>query len=279
VLAVSRSVDTLPRRLAGVQRKGAAMEADWGQYMLDLDGQPGSCVIDLAWAENGPDEARPVCSLLRVPLSEPGEEGLGDDEEVDRIREIEDEIIEVIEDKLGMVMVATVRGAGAIDYWFYGATDRSDEMLDAAAEAFEGYEVEGGAQDDPEWRQYFDALYPDRHGMRQIGDQRVLIALAEAGDKCDVPRDIEHLAYFPSRDMAEGFAAKVKEEGFRLDGVKEVEEPDADSVAEGPQWQVEFANQSSAELMEIIPVTAHLEDLADECGGKYDGWQSAVVTE
>jgi regulator of RNase E activity RraB len=253
------------------------MESDWGQYMLDLDGQPGSCVVDLAWAEAGPDESLPVCTLLRIPFAEAGEGGLGGDEEVDRIRAVEDVLLETVQDELGLVMVATVRGGGAMDYWFYGATDRSEELLDAAASAFEGYEVEGGSQEDPEWKQYFDALFPDRHGMRQIGDQRVLLALMEAGDQSEVPRAIEHLAVFATKDCAEGFAAKVKEEGFRVDGVSEVSAEEGEEVDEDAKWKVEFANQSAAELGDIMPVTAHLEDLAEECGGCYDGWQTAVV--
>lgn len=257
------------------------MESDWAQYMVDLNGQPGSCVVDLGWAEEGPDESRPVCSLLRVPLAEPGDDGLGTEEEIDRLHAIEDETLDSVLDRLGLVMVATVRGAGAIDYWFYGPTDRAEELLDAAAEAFEGYEVEGGSQEDAEWKQYFEALYPDRHGMRQIGDQRVLVALAEAGDKSEVPRDIEHVALFPSKQTAEGFAAKVGEEGFRIDRVEEVEQDPEEGAdndeADGPRWCVEFANESAAELADILPVTAHLEDLADECGGAYDGWQTAVM--
>lgn len=260
------------------------MESDWAQYFFQLEDQPASCLIDLAHAELAPDQERPVCTLLRVPLQTPGEDGMGEQDEVERLRVFEDRFLVETAARMGLVMVASVRGGGQMDFWFYGPTDRAEELLDAAAAVLEGYEVMGGSQDDPEWEQYLTVLYPDRDAQRQIGDSRVLMSLMEAGDDGHVPRPIEHLAVFATREQADAFAAKVAEQGFRVDDVRTMadegdeEEGDAEQGESDAGWAVEFCNQSKADLESILPVTTLLEQLAESCGGAYDGWQTSVIT-
>lgn len=262
------------------------MESDWAQYFFQIDDQPASCLIDLAHAEMAPDQERPVCTLLRVPLLTPGDDGMGEQEEMERLRVFEDRFLVETAARMGLVMVASVRGGGQMDFWFYGPTDRAEEMLDAAAAVLEGYEVQGGSQEDPEWEQYLSVLYPDREAQRQIGDSRVLMSLLEAGDDGHVPRPIEHLAVFATREQADRFAAKLTEQGFRVDEVRAMaeegeggEDDDEESGESDAGWAVEFCNQSKADLESILPVTSLLEELAESCGGAYDGWQTTVITE
>lgn len=260
------------------------MESDWAQYFFQIEEQPASCLIDLAYAESAPDQERPVCTLLRVPLQSPGEDGMGEQEEMERLRAFEDRFLLETAARMGLVMVASVRGGGQLDFWFYGPTDRAEDLLDASAGVLEGYEVQGGSQDDPEWEQYLSVLYPDRDVQRQIGDSRVLMSLLEAGDDGHVPRPIEHLAVFATRAQADEFAAKVAEMGFRVDEVRELETEapadaeDDDQEESGTGWGVEFCNESKADLESILPVTTHLEGLAESCGGAYDGWETSVVS-
>lgn len=257
-------------------------DADWGQYMLDLDGQPGSCIIDLAWAERGPQEELGACALVRVPFNTPEESGLGEESEVMALREAEEPWVEQLRNELGAVLVATVRGGGQLDYWFY-APESNDELdqrlLDSAAAAFDGHTVEGGSQSDPEWTHYFEALMPDEQGLRQVGDLRVIMALAEAGDDGETPRDIEHAALFPDREAADKFVEKIKEDGFRVDGVDQTEAEPEDGGDPVTVWMVQFSNHSDVNPQTITPVTWGLETLAAECGGQYDGWQTSVITQ
>lgn len=251
------------------------MNAHWAQYMLNVEGQPASCVIDLSYGETGRDEELPVCTLVRVPFQTASDDGFGDADEVERLHEFEDQTLTPAAATLGLVLVATVRGGGQLDFWFYGPADHAEELLDAAADALEGYEVQGGSQDDPEWEQYFDVLFPDQQGLRQIADQQVLMALLDAGDDGHTPRAIEHMAVFESKEAADDFAAKLKEEGFRIDGVGEHL---SEEEGGGKQWQVEFSNESPAEIAHILPITTHLDELAEACGGSYDGWQTQVIS-
>jgi hypothetical protein len=101
-------------------------------------------------------------------------------------------------------------------------------------------------------------------------NQRVLDALKSAGDAFDRVREIEHWAYFPNEGKRMVFVAKSQTLGLHLRDLSE---------------NNKSANRYGARLVQAdIPtsqtmndVTTKLVELAEECGGEYDGWECAVV--
>jgi len=101
-----------------------------------------------------------------------------------------------------------------------------------------------------------------------LKNEPVRAGLRENGDNCEVPRPIEHYAYFPTREGQAGYRDFLTSRGYQIDR----EEADADDEGRSA---IVFSQVQAP--VAIDQETALLEDQAAELGGEYDGWVTDVI--
>ena len=107
-------------------------------------------------------------------------------------------------------------------------------------------------------------------GYHSSKNRQVLDQLKLAGDAFAKVREIDHFAYFPSEAKRVAFVTKSKALGLQLRNLRE-----NDKSANRYGVQMVQADIPSSQSMN--DVTRMLADLAEACGGEYDGWGCPVV--
>jgi hypothetical protein len=83
-------------------------------------------------------------------------------------------------------------------------------------------------------------------------------------------REIDHFAYFPNPTARTTFIEKCEAVGFRLRGISD---PGGPLTKYGA---ILFHKDLPDEDM-LEKITGLLLDLAKECGGEYDGWETQLL--
>ena len=96
-------------------------------------------------------------------------------------------------------------------------------------------------------------------------DARFISQLRRSGIDPFKPVDVDFFVAVPSKDKAESMASRLRAEGFETD-IRELR----DSVDQ--TWSVHALKSMSLNVHGVREVSSRLRQLADEAGGRYDGW-------
>ncbi len=96
-------------------------------------------------------------------------------------------------------------------------------------------------------------------------DARMIERLRRSGTDPFRPVDVDFFVAVPSKEKADAIAARLRAEGFESD-VRELK----DSVDQ--PWSVHALKSMPLNVNGIREVSARLRQLAEEAGGRYDGW-------
>lgn len=251
------------------------MSDKWEMYFAPVDEEPAAILVDLGIAESVPDPDRPLLLWMVLPMKSPDENGFGSEEEEPLLTSIEDTFIDAVELTTGAIMVGRITSCGRREFYFYAKSDEGfEETITEAMEAFEDYEFETGSQEDEEWSQYFDVLYPSPEDAQQIFNRQVIDRLSDSGDSLETPRAVDYFANFPSSESRSQFIAEVVAKGYEVVGQRFNNEPGAELP-----YTVNLQRVSPIDWDTIDEFTFELFDLAAEHEGEYDGWGSPVVKE
>jgi regulator of RNase E activity RraB len=249
------------------------MPEDWDVFLRRIDGHPAMIFADLVAGEAGPDTARPFALRLAFALQQPGDDGLGTEEESQTLYDLEDELFKALcVGNLQSRYVGRITSCGLREAYYYTATET--EPVTAARSVFErfaSYPPDIHIGSDPEWKLYQELLAPEPFERRTIENRRLIDTLHEHGDDPHIPRAVNHYAYFPTPERRAKFIAQVVNEGFDIEEL----EPTAKSHPERP-YGVELVRPERVSLDWIDALTADLFFRADSCGGRYDGWGTTV---
>lgn len=140
-----------------------------------------------------------------------------------------------------------------------------------------GYDASVVVAADPQLETYWSVLVPtpeDRRieeEMRRIdGDVWVLNNLFELGDVASISREVEHCAYFPSRETADLFVTWSTHNAFTTSGVELRDDLTM-------PYQVHVQHEGTMEYEDIMPRTMQIHRQARTLGGTYDGWETFVM--
>ncbi|MFZ5444849.1 MAG: DUF695 domain-containing protein [Myxococcota bacterium] len=224
--------------------------------------------LDLAAREHAPVASHPVRLQFRVKMQHARTDGLRSAEESEALFALEDRLVEAVRTKLEGLYVARAVAYGYTEFFFYvplahRATDAS--VLPDAGE----YQLEWFAEDDAEWARYGE-LFPDRWSLQTIFNRRIVAQMQEAGDQLDVPRQVDHVAFFPSRLQATAAAEALRGADFQVD------EPEAPEKSDEP-WMLEFHRDDHCADGEPDEFVAEVLELIEPHEGDYDGWGAPVV--
>ena len=249
------------------------MSDKWEMYFAPVDEEPAAILVDIGIAESVPDPDRPMLLWMGLPMKSPDDFGFASEEEEPLLTTIEDAFIDAVELTTDAILVGRITTCGRREFFFYAKSDEGfDETITEAMEAFEDYEFETGSQEDEEWSQYFDVLYPSDEDAQQIFNRQVIDRLSDEGDSLETPRAVDYFANFASPENRSEFITAVLSKGYEVVGQKFDEEPDTVLP-----YGVSLQRVSPIDWDTIDEFTFELFDLAREYEGEYDGWGSPVV--
>jgi len=241
------------------------MEQNWVMYPNETDEGVRLVGVNIALSSVAPDSSRPMCTLIYIYFTKPGDDGMGDSKERDAIGEMEDALAQTLEKKFDALHVASVRGGGAIGFWIYSKPRIDAQIEQEARAAFPNLELEFQSRMDPKWEGYWDLL-PDTETMREIADMHLVALLESKGDDLVTPRPVDHFAVFAEKREAEQFMRMAAKHEFETRFGESDENVLVIATREDP-----------VDLESIQEVTALLSNLAEQEGGEYDGWETRVV--
>ncbi len=245
----------------------------WESYFTTVDDCPASIALDIFLGEHAPLAEKPSSLAVLIHMNEPGEHGMGDGNDPEVLRHVEQQVVHAFEQELDAIFVGRVRSQGVWQLYFYGAESKQvEERATQLLSGFSGWKQELHVSADPEWDVYFDLLFPDRERLQWIQDRKVCEALAEQGDPLVVPRRVDHFAYFATSADRQRFIDASGKEHF------EVEALGFDPGDEEMAYTVQLHRTESVELEAIHEVVMDLIVCATEHDGLYDGWETCVMS-
>jgi Regulator of ribonuclease activity B/Family of unknown function (DUF695) len=241
-------------------------ERDFDVYQTELDGEPASVVVDLAVRSQAPLATHPAVVTIEVPLRLAQPDGLAHPDEAAGLTAIEDHVAERLAAAASAIYVGRVV-TGGVDtmYCYVPATPRRtvDELTTALGVLPAGYQVKVELGDDPAWKRAA-ALAPDALAEQTMWNRRLLRAFEARGDALEVPREVDHMAYFPTRAAAERAEMDLREARFRVDEPYETDDGDA--------WAVPFHREDALADGRPDEFVAEIFEILTRHGGRYDGW-------
>lgn len=249
------------------------MSDTWDFYFARVNDEFASLFVDLGLAEGAPDAHRPWLLWAWVYLNDPNEAGMPTDEEAATLDEIETALMEEVEEAAAAELVGRISTAGRREFYFYGTTQTGfEDAIARAMAAWPDYRFDSGIEHDPEWGHYLGFLYPSPHDQQRIKNRHVVQLLEEHGDNLEKPRIVSHWAYFPSAEARAQFVAQAKAQQFRVTSEHQLDEPDREMP-----FSVRLERIDPLDWNSINELTISLFDLAEECGGTYDGWEAGLA--
>ncbi|MCA8092179.1 DUF695 domain-containing protein [Burkholderia anthina] len=239
----------------------------WGTFPARMGDHQAFISFNNSYAEIAESDPRTALLSVRVTLAHPTPDGLPSSDEFADLTRIEDLLDAAVIAKDG-VQVGRITVDGNQDFMFYVPFDEAaaTEIVDSLAEQTT-YALQYAYQDDPDKETYWRTLYPTDDDWQLMRDMRVLEALRQQGDACDVNRRVMHWAYFPEPSDAHQFADWAEAKGYPVESV---------APTEDGKSAVRFAHEGATTLADITRHTLAINREVRSLGGEYDGWETSV---
>ncbi len=237
--------------------------ADWSSYFARVEGEPISVAVDLALRDGAPRPGHSEAYTIAVTLRAPDRHGMTGANEYRVLQRIEEELASALE-PAGLVEAGRVTGRGMRTFHYYGP--ESDDVAARVADVMtrhKEYTYSLLAASDPLWAVYTNYLYPDPQQMAFANDMKALQVLIDAGDDLEKRRPIEHTVTFDDPEKCEGFARTMADRGYRV-------------AIDPSENTVRCAKLDTVDPFKITEMRVAFTTLAEEFGGDYSGWSTAV---
>jgi len=256
------------------QIEDSSHSPEWDFYFSEVEDIIGSFYLDLGLIEVAPIPDKPNLVWVSLLMNNPKETGLSSNEEFDKLCEIEDRLQEYILRNHISVYAGRLTNNGHRHFYFYlGDTTLYDKTISEAMVAFPSYSYDFGVKKDEGWNSYFEFLYPNPKQYQSIQNRRVVEKLEEDGDQLTKARQVDHWIYFKTEKDRAIFLEKIKNEGFQI-----IDNSVIDEDPEFP-YSLQIARIDHVDMDSLDEYVLHLWELAGECNGDYDGWETSVEKE
>lgn len=242
---------------------------NWGLYIADYEGKPGSVAVNLALRDPAIQNAFPFRASFSLPISPCRPDGLSEGNALEIAGKEEDRIMDAIS-KSGKKFTVAGTFTHNCQRRIYLYLDKDNGLQNELTSLLKKYPAsvtDIKVLQESSWSAYSEFLYPNKYNYQQIGNNDVIRQLMQAGDDPSKPRMLEHMLYFKTDEdrtsaLAEAIAAKFKLISQEVDKNHDY------------AYTLEIGFESP--LQEVHPQTYYLVDLAEKHNGKYDGWQSEI---
>jgi uncharacterized protein (TIGR01619 family) len=247
------------------------VDHDWEPYITNVNGKVASILVDLSLHAEIPDSNKPWLLWVWLWLKSPRADGLSDWPELETLSAVEARLTQMLVQKCSGILSGSITTLGRREFYFYGT---NPEQLETAVHdtrnVFRAYKFDWGSQEDLNWLQYRDVLFPSDEQMQCIQNRKVLEVLKKNGDLLKDLRGISHWAYFKSTADRKSFKDEVQKLGYRIDSESE------DFGDEYPQG-ICFDKIQSLNPSDVDNAVLELFRLALKFGGSYDGWETQAI--
>lgn len=241
---------------------------DFDFYPTLVDGRRASIVVDLEAPRHAPLPRFGVLVSVRIPMKQPRPDGLRDGAELEPLARLEDALVPSVEAGTGALSVGRLMLAGVLVLYLYAPDGTAEATVAEALGSvdWDDYPVRWTVAPDPEWRLLRELLAPDPYARQGIWNRRMLGRFAANGDDPEAPREIDHVAIFPSADAAAVAGRQLRDLGFRVD-----------DPAPGEESRLSFHREDR--LADGVPddFVGQILDVVLPLGGEYDGWGAPVM--
>jgi hypothetical protein len=246
------------------------MSDDWRFFPCTIGESSAFTFVDIGIAKTI-GSAPTNLVKARLKYKSPAPNGLPTHEEFEAVRSIED-ALEKLATETSSWYVGRVTVAGHRDFFVYSwhAAARWQPFVNALA-AQTGYELEASFRDDPQHEGYWHDLYPTDDDWRVIHDLEVLDQLRKRGDDGRAERQIDHWVYFDNEKAATEFVTWAETDSFTHD-------TKYSRVTDEGTYCVRLQHIGPATIESVSRRSITLRRKAREHGGKYDGWETPVLT-
>jgi uncharacterized protein (TIGR01619 family) len=252
-------------------RWGNAKKDEWDFYFSNVNHVLSSFMVNLSAIRRAPDTAKPWLLWIWVHMLHARADGLSSESEAPLLYKIEDRLNECLQEPCGAELLGRITGDSRREFYYYAKTsDGLDRAVKSALSDFSDYRGEWGKQQDPDWHQYRDLLYPSASQMRVIQDRRVLDQLQQRGDDHAIARVVDHAIYFRTAGERTAFSSMAVRLGFAIQHESE------DAKSRERRFFLNVTRRDPVTLDHISAVVAELVELAERFGGDYDGWGCEV---
>lgn len=245
-------------------------QESWEFYEAAAEKGRAFVSIDLGAADHVPLASHSVRLQFRVKMLKPREDGLRSDEESEALFALEDGLVEELKAKHDALYVARATAYGYSEFFFYAPASRRDAAaaVKAVNQKFKPYQVEWFDEDDSEWATYFE-LFPNKYALQTVANRSLIRQMLESGDRLEVPRVVDHLAFFPSREQAEAAGKALVAADFQVDAPEPPNE-------EQKLWGLQFHREDACDGETPDEFCFEILDLLEPHEGEYDGWGSPI---
>jgi hypothetical protein len=237
-------------------------------YPADVDGAPAAFVVDL---EQEPRPTHPTRVTVSMNMLEPESDGLRSEGEMEDLDALQEKMTERLSRTAGAICVGFYDLRGVTTFVFYTKKKLTADAATVLVGDTHPYESDVQVDDDPEWRFYIDALFPDAYALQGIWNRLIVDELEEHGDQLHEPRDVDHVATFPSNASARKAEKKLVAAHFTIDGL-------ADADEEG-RFELAFHRAETLEEGKPDRFSAEILDIILPLDGEYDGWGAPTVSD
>jgi uncharacterized protein (TIGR01619 family) len=250
----------------------AAEHGRWASYFANVNDKLASIALDLDLRGQAPVKSKSRLLWVWVYLRLPKPNGLSDNREFDALAAIEDKLVQALGSAYHAVETGRITSNGRREFYFYGADDINfDASVSLVLKDFPQYRYDSGSQDDPQWTQYLNVLYPSEEDFEKIKNGDVLAVLLKHGDTLEAVRDVHHWIYFHTVAQRQQYTLKVKVLGYKIEGETERE------GGEPHPFGLHITRDQGVTPAQIDSAVIELFRLAKPFDAHYDGWEAAVV--
>lgn len=244
---------------------------EWGSFSTLIDDRMASIRLNLALNSIAPYPSYTYALRLRIAiLKVDPETGFPDYDEFSNLNLIEDCLSEAMK-RIAAIYVGVVITDGHIEFYYY-LKDRERHMpiIAQVMEQFSKYQYSSATLVDPEWKQYFDFLYPNEYEYQSILNQRIWYRLDKEGDDHSQLREITHKFSFETYDDRVSFMGDASALDYDISSRKKEE-------GDPRPYKLEISRLATTELHSINQQVWELIEISKKYNGKYSGWSCNVV--
>lgn len=244
---------------------------DWASYLSTINSDKvGSIVVDLGLKDIAPIANRTSRLRVDVQMNYPGENGLPQQQEFERLNEIDEKISTDLASKIGAVYAGHLYFGGTVSLYYYMGENASFESaLSDAMSSFPEYGHTSTIAHEENWESYQELLYPLPIQLQSIYNHKVVAHLQSQGDDLSTKRPVRHLIYFKNNVDLEHFLSAIRGKGFEVTG--------KESVSEGDYIILLIIERNdSVDSKSVDSYVLDLWQKASDANGDYDGWGSSL---
>jgi len=252
----------------------------WKTWFVQIDGVRWANTVDLSVAAEAPNARLPICMCIRVPVvgSEDWFFTVDEGDDLDRLVDGLADLTTGRPRGLRRLLPRSPNEARFVGrraregecelYWYSSRRIRKRDYL-ALKAVVPGLQWSGGSREDPAWRIYLNALHPGAAlnplltSWAQLRQRK-----REFGEDLVIPREVSHTLKFGDEEARARFIAASPD---WLVSTYEVRD-----APDGRRFAVILSRTHIIAQMISDTYIIALSDLAESCGGIYDGWGAMV---